>query len=499
MIAHTLLEAGRRVLMLERGEWVERGPANWSPRGSMVLTPYYSEESPYRMVAGGYGKTMGSTFCVGGPSVFYGCVAFRFREQDFAIDPEVRGDSGAAWPFTYDDLEPYYSQAESLLGVAGNDADDPTRPRRSVAYPQSPAPLAPISQRIGDAARSLGLAPFPLPLAINYTQRAESQRCIACRTCDTFACAIQAKNDIATAVIEPLVARGLTLHTGTVVTRLVADKGRISAVECFDKTRGETVRYQADTVILSAGALASPHLLLASQLDRQNPGGHTIGGYLMRHCNAMVFGWFPRRPDRERRFHKQLAIHDFYFGVQDDRTGKASPLGKLGCIQQVATPPVELVKQLLPWGLRSLLAPLTEHLTGLLVIAEDQPRSENRITVDFEDRDPFGMPRAVINHRYSTRDWQACKILVRRAKKILGQSGAWFFKTHEIKTFSHAVGTVRAGHDPENSALDEFCRFRGIDNLYVVDGSFMPSSAGLNPSLTIAANALRVGDYLTRT
>lgn len=497
MMAHALLDAGRDVLLLERGNWVERGPANWKPEGSMELTPYYSKETPYHMVAGGYGKVMGGTFCVGGPSVFYGCVAFRFREQDFEIHPEVKADSGAEWPFGYDELEPYYTQAEQILSIAGNDEDDPTKPRRSQAYPQGPAPLATISQRIANAARTLGLNPFHLPLAINYTKRAESQRCVACRTCDTFACAVQAKNDIATTVVKPLMERGLELRTGTVVTRLHAENGRITEVECFDIAKGETVRYSAQTVILSAGTMASPHILLASGLEKENTAGHTVGRHLMRHCNAMTFGFFPRRPDPERRFHKQLAIHDYYFGEPEGTKSKPG-LGKLGCIQQVATPPVELVKHHLPWGLRTILAPLVEHLTGLLSIAEDQPRPENGLIIDWDQKDPYGLPRATVTHRYTKRDLQARGVLVKRAKRVLRKSGAWLFHTHKIKTFSHAVGTVRTGKDPETSALDEMCRFRGIDNLYVVDGSFMPSSAGLNPSLTIAANALRVGDYLAQ-
>ncbi|MCG8418244.1 MAG: GMC family oxidoreductase [Proteobacteria bacterium] len=494
MTAHALIEAGRDVVLVERGDWVERGPENWQPRGSLELTRYYSSESPYHIAAGGYGKTMGSCFCVGGPSVFYGCVAFRFREKDFDIDPDVKGDSGAEWPFGYGEIEPYYSRAEAILDIAGDDRADPTRPRRSAEFPQRPAPLAKISQRIADAARSLGLNPFSLPLAINHATRAGRRRCVACRTCDTFACAVKAKNDIATTVLTPLLSRGLDLRTGTVVTRLIAENGRIAAVECVDKQRGETVRLGAHTVVLSAGTLASPHILLASDLARENPGGATVGRYLMRHCNAMIFGFYPRRPDPERRFHKQLAIHDYYFGDTNNRGSS----GKLGCIQQVATPPIELVRHYLPWGLRTVLAPLVEHLTGLLVIAEDQPQPDNRVVIDRSVRDSFGLPRLVVTHRYSKRDRRACRTLAGRAKKVLRRSGAWLSHTHNIKTFSHAVGTVRMGKDPETSALDEFCRFRGIDNLYVVDGSFMPSSAGLNPSLTISANALRVGEYLAQ-
>ncbi len=491
MMAHALVEAGKRVLLLERGDWVERGPANWEPSGSLELTPYYSKETPYRIKAGGYGKVMGGAYCVGGPSVFYGCVAFRFREQDFSPDPAIVGDSGATWPFGYDELEPYYTRAEQILRVSGDDGDDPTRPRRSSAFPQPAPPRAKITQRIADAAASLGLNPFALPLAINYFDGENGRnRCQKCRTCDTFACAVSAKNDLATCVVRPLVARGLDLRTNTVAVRLVHDKGRVTAVECFDKTKGEMVTYRADRFIVSAGTLASPHLLLASKLQDVNPAGHTVGRYLMRHCNGMVFGLFPKKPDPDNEFHKQIAIHDYYFG--DDR----APIGKLGGIQQVMTPPVKLVRHHLPWGLRTILTPLVEHLTGLLVMAEDQPRIDNGVAVDWDAKDPFGLPRLEVTTRYTVRDRTSRKILAKRAKRVLRRSGAWLFHTHHIKTFSHAVGTVRMGTDPATSALDEYCTFRGLDNLHVVDGSFMPTSAGLNPSLTIAANSLRVAAYI---
>jgi len=492
MMAHSLVTAGQRVLLVERGDWVARGAHNWQPDGSMELTPHYSNESPYRLVAGGYKKTGGATFCVGGPSVFYGCVAFRFRERDFTPDPNIVADSGAAWPFRYADLEPYYSAAEQLLGISGDDEPDPTRPPRSAGYPQPAPPRARISARISDAARALGLNPFSLPMAINHRNGGGRTACEACRTCDTFACAVSAKNDLATCVLPPLVERGLELATNTVAVRLVHEGGRIAAVECFDKQRGEIVTHRAERFIVSGGTLASPHLLLASGLHELNPAGHLVGRNLMRHCNGMVFGLFPRRPDPDREFHKQLAIHDYYFG--DDE--RAPGFGKLGGMQQVMTPPPELVKAHLPWGLRTLLSPLVEHLTGLLVMAEDQPRYDNHVAVDWEHKDAFGLPQLRVETRYTKRDKRARKLLARRAKRVLRKTGAWLHHTHEIKTFSHAVGTVRAGTDPEQAPLDEFCKFRGLDNLYVVDGSFMPTSAGLNPSLTIAANALRVGDYL---
>ncbi|MEZ4399719.1 MAG: GMC family oxidoreductase [Kofleriaceae bacterium] len=493
MIAERLVTAGARVLMLERGAWVDRGEAAWRPEASLELTRHYDREIPYRCVAGGYGGEIAGYACVGGPSVFYGCVAFRFRERDFAGDPDVVADSGAAFPFGYDELEPYYDAAEGLLQIAGDDAGDPTAPRRRRPFPQPPAPLATISDRIASAARALGASPFRLPLAINHTDPARA--CVGCRTCDTYACAIEAKNDAATMLVKPLVARGLTLRTQCVVTRIVVEDGRAVGVEVVERAEGSRPeRLAAEQIIVAAGALGTPHLLLASDLDAASPAPGAVGRYLMRHANAMVFGFYPRRPDPARVFHKQLAIHDWYFGAE----GKdAVGLTKLGGVQQVMTPPRELVRAHLPPVVRGPISALTEQLTGLLCIAEDQPKVTNGVTIDRARRDRFGLPQLVIETRYGARDKRALGVLVRRAKRVLRGSGAWATHTHHIKTFSHVLGTVRMGRDPATAPVDPAGRYRGVDRLWIADGSVLPLSAGVNPSLTIAAMALRTADFVT--
>ena len=284
----------------------------------------------------------------------------------------------------------------------------------------------------------------------------------------------------------------MVLKSSTVVRRLLARNGRIHGVECLNRQSGETVVYRARLVILAGGALGSPHLLLASGLNEQNPAGHLIGRYLMRHCNAIVYGFFFDAPARENRFHKQLGIHDFYFGHSEIR----EPAGKLGSLQQVQTPPASLVKAMLPPGLGHLVSPAVRHLTGLVIQAEDQPRYENHLRLDPHRRTRSGLPRLVIHHRYTARDIAARKALIQQGIRILKQAGASFCYVHKIHTFSHAVGTLRMGRDTTQSVLNEMCQFRGITNLYVVDGSVMPTSAAVNPSLTIAANALRVGHFL---
>ncbi|MCB0286733.1 MAG: GMC family oxidoreductase, partial [Calditrichaeota bacterium] len=161
MLASVLVNAGQNVLMLERGDWVKRGAHNWAMNASVDLTPHYSFDTPMRVREGGNKDIMGNYACVGGPSVFYGGVSFRFREKDFEPPPEIVGDSGAEWPITYADLEPYYSRAEQMLDVAGADSADPSAPPRSAPFPQNPDRLSTISEKVKSSAESLGLSPFP--------------------------------------------------------------------------------------------------------------------------------------------------------------------------------------------------------------------------------------------------------------------------------------------------------------------------------------------------
>lgn len=488
MAAQALVGAGWRVTLVERGGWVERGPWNWEPSQVGNLGPHYTGDDLHLDTSRPGPRPVGAYHAVGGPSVFYGGVSLRYREADFEPTPTIDGESGARWPFDYAALEPYYGRAELLLGVSGTSGEDPTEPPRSAGYPAPPLPLAPISERIARAARALGFRPFRLPLALNTTPQEGRATCIACATCDGYACAIEAKNDLATVIIRPLLARGLALHTETVITRLHADGRRITAATGKDLRSGRSVRFEADHVVLAAGALATPHLLLASGLEHRNPAGDAIGRYLTRHKNEILLGFFAARPDPEGTFHKQLGIHDLYFGAPD------GPSGRAGGLQQLPTPPVALARDGLPWPIKPL-APLVSHLTGLLVIAEDQPRHDNHVRLGHgTNRD--GMPRLEIRHRYSARDLAAARALRRAARRILRRAGALFCYRHVIDTWSHALGTVRMGADPATSPLDGDCRFRGLDNLLVTDGSAMPRSAGVNPSLTIAANALRAATRL---
>jgi choline dehydrogenase-like flavoprotein len=487
LAAHALVDAGWSVLMLERGDWVERGEAASRIENFVLCGPHFTNESGYsvqqqrRRI-----KSIGALFCVGGASVFYGGVSFRMRERDFAPASEIVGDSAAEWPISYADLEPYYGEAERIIGVSGSDEGDPTAPWRSTRYWAPPTPFSPVSERVAAAARSLGLHPFHMPRAIHEGGEPGRPICIRCGACDGFACPVSAKNDLATRVIAPMMGRGLRMASGTAAVRLIERRGRIEAIECVERATGKRFTVRAREFILAAGALATPHLLLASGLDRLNPAGDVVGRYLMRHVNTLNYGYL-REPVTDNGFGKDLAIHDFYEGD----TAPDAPAGPLGSIQSLPTPPLGLVKLQVAAPLPWLAGRFMRRAAGLLTIAEDQPRRENRVTLD-HGVDGVGLPGLRITHHYTSRDIAADRALRARAGRILRAAGALVCYRRLIRTFSHALGTVRMGRDERTSPLDEVCRFRGIENLRVVDASAFPTSSAVNPSLTIAANALRV-------
>ena len=204
-----------------------------------------------------------------------------------------------------------------------------------------------------------------------------------------------------------------------------------------------------------------------------------------RHVNSAVVGLFPRRQNQARRLVKQLGFFDHY---------RSEGGAKLGSIQQLATPPAAYVRAEAPWPLGLLAEAVVDRLLGLLTIAEDQPRLASGLTLDPGIVDRFGMPIAVVQHFYTTRDRWGDDALRRVARRILNAAGAVATYAHPVRTFSHALGTLRMGTDPRTAPVDPDGRFRGLDNLWITDGSALPRSGGVNPSLTIAAMGLRAAD-----
>lgn len=497
MAAHTLINKGKSVLMVERGKWPVRDDSCWDEVRLHLKDPMYRGETPFYVdQKNGRIDVMWPDDTVGGMSTFYGAVSFRMRENDFLGAPMIEDsgrDSSCAWPYQYSALEAYYAKAEKLLGIAGIKGKDMTEPPMKGDYLQAPSTLlsAP-SEKLWKASQSLGLHPFFLPMAINFSGKHGKTKCILCSTCDHYLCKIEAKNDLTVKVLPEAENKGLHILSQTRAVKINTQRYRAVSVDMIDLDSGKKFTVNAGSVISAGGALYSPYLLLSSGIDKIT-NNEVIGRYLMRHINGVVAGVFPTKSNPEKILQKQIGIPDFYHG---DPSGEDLPEGNWGMIQDVSSIGKGVIKANAPFGMKNIAAYASDYLINLLCIAEDTPQFNNRVYADSSRIDRYGMPSMKIYHRYCERDIKARNALYSRAKRILRQAGALFFYSMPIETFSHGLGTCRMGNDPADSVVDGGCRVHYMDNLYVMDGSVMPSGGSVNPSLTIAALSLKASASL---
>ncbi len=481
--AQALTQAGVDVIVVERGGHVARDDKDWDPK-SILIDKRYKSRVPIE-IDQREGKDPSLEHLnevVGGSSIFYGGAALRLRENDFA-----------SWPLSYADVAPYYDAAEALQGVRGEAGVDPHEPPRESSYPFPPNELTTAAKRIDRAARKLGMRPFRIPMAIHYppppgASKTEREACISCFTCDGFPCKIGAKNDAEVSMLGQADPARLQVLARTVAGRLEHRDGRVVALTCHPVDGGEPLRVEAERFIVAGGAVHSPAVLLRSGLERYDRSG-LIGRQLMRHCNAMIGALFPFRINPEQANHKQICLSDLYEEARE-RDGTA-----VGLIQDMCMPPKDAVRYLAPAGFRYAAATFSSFIQSVICVAEDRPRRNNRVFLGVTN-DRYGLEQLRIHHRYGEDDLARLELLVTRAKRVLRKAGGIITKRREVDSFSHAVGSVRFGDDPTQAPLNLDCRLWGVENLYVVDGSFFPTSGGVNPSLTILANALRVSERI---
>ncbi len=484
-VAQALAPSGARMLLVERGGFVPQEEENWSPIAvwrdlRYRATEQWSDDSGGQFVPYTH-------YCVGGNTKFWGSVLYRLRREDFQATEHVDGTS-PAWPIDYDALEPYYQRAERLYHVHGDDGFDPTEPARQSPYPYHPIPHARAMEEIVQRLRAQGLHPSPLPLGL--IKPGEEGGCVLCNTCNSFPCRVQAKSDADVLCVRAAVGKpNVTLWTNSLATRLLTDvSGRkVAAVEI--ERNGEMVRVDAGLVIVSCGAVNSAALLLRSASDAHPNGlanaSGLVGRRYMAHLATMIEAVdLGRRNDTT--FSKTIAINDYYL------TG---PKGgyPLGQIQAQGRTHGLMAKLHAPWWGRWIPLPIynwwVDRGYDWLAMSEDLPREENRITLDSSGR---------IVLRYRQTNLQSHRELVTEMKRILARMGLRFPVTHSLGTSNttHQCGTLCFGTDPATSVLDPYCRAHDVSNLFVVDASFFPSSAAVNPGLTIAAQALRVADHI---
>ena len=480
-LAYALRESGARILLIERGDFLPQEPQNWQVSAVFDEARYKPAENWIDASTGAAFKP-GVHYYVGGNTKVYGAALPRFRQEDFdAIEHE--GGASPAWPINYNDLEPYYTLAERLFFVHGRGGVDPTDPPRSRPYPYPEVPHEPAVSELSDKLKAQGLNPYPLPMAIDLR---EGGRCIRCQTCDGFPCQVHAKGDAEICCVRPALAGGdVELWTRSRARRILTDGGGRRAIAVELERDGEEMTVAGDSIIVACGAVNSALLLLDSATERHPDGLGNASGLLgrnyMMHNNSALTAIAPHKAN-PTVFQKTMAVNDYYFGDADFRW----PMGNLQLLGKLQAGMLSAAKPYVP---KSLLSAMARRSIDWWVMSEDLPDAENRVA-----RGSDGS----VQMRWKPNNRVAHQQLLKRAKHMMRAAGypLVFTETLGIDTNSHQCGTARFGTDPATSVLDPFCKTHDIDNLYLVDASFFPSSTATNPALTICAQALRVADHL---
>ena len=490
-IAHALAPTGARILILERGDFVPQEAENWSAAAvwkdlryrtpELWLDERGSEFRPYMH------------YNVVGNTKFWGSVLYRLRREDFQAMAHMDGVS-PEWPIDYETLAPYYDRAEQLYRVRGAVGDDPTEPPRG-PYPFPPVPHAPGMARLAAGLRELGLHPSPLPLGL--LNIGEPAGCRLCNTCNSFVCRIHAKSDADVIAVRPATAYpNVTLWTGAFARRLISDArgGKVEAVEL--ERNGAIERVFANTVIVSCGAVNSAALLLRSA-SATHPDGLAnssglVGRRYMAHLATMLEGVHWRKNTDE--FQKTLTINDFYLAGPNTPhpLGNIQSQGRTHPLMAKVTGDTWSYKGLgMRWIPQWAYGEWVSRATDWLAMTEDLPDPDNRVRVTPDGR---------IALEYRPNNTRAHGQLLDELRRILGRLGYWspkaFAHSSGARNTTHQCGTLVFGTDPRASVLDPFCRTHDVENLFVVDASFFPSSAAVNPGLTIVAQALRAAEHI---
>ncbi|NEA53302.1 GMC family oxidoreductase [Streptomyces sp. SID13666] len=502
-LAHRLAPTGKRILILERGGYLPRERDNWESTAVFVKGKYRAPEFWYDK----HGDTFPPevNYYVGGNTKFYGAALFRLRPEDFG---ELRHHGGIspAWPIRYEDLEPYYTQAEHLYLVHGRHGEDPGEGEVSAQYAYPAVRHEPRIQQLSDDLEKHGLHPFHLPIGVNLTQdehgRATHESvCIRCNRVDGFPCLVRGKADAQVICVDPALEHAnVHMVTGANVRRLETDPtGRSVNRVVAELEDGSTADFSSDIVVVACGAVNSAALLLRSA-NEQHPGGlantsDVVGRHYMRHNNLALMA-VSKEPN-DTQFQKTLALNDWYLGADDWDY-------PLGGIQMLGKSDSDQIRGEAPrWaGMASPDMPfevLAHHAVDFWLCGEDLPQPENRVTLDGD-----GGIHLALDEKNNI---EGLKRLQHKLQGMLGHLGMhphhllphslYLHKGMPIGATAHQAGTVRFGSDPRTSALDANCKAHDVDNLYVVDTSFFPSIGAVNPSLTAIANALRVGDHIT--
>lgn len=498
-LAQRLAPTGKSILILERGEHLPREAENWSSKAVFIDKRYRTKEHWYDKHSKPFSPN--THYWVGGNTTFYGAALMRLRERDFQ-QVQHGGGVSPAWPISLTDLSSYYDEAETLWRVHGARGQDPTEKGDEPPYTYPAMKDDPGIAALRTHLEGQGWKPFHLPLGVNRDeQHWLNSPCIRCKTCGGYPCLMKAKSDARSIAVDPLLdLPNVTLLTGRKVERLETDgTGKtITAVVC-QTAQGEE-RWTADIVALAAGAVNTAVILLASA-NAQHPEGLANGSdqvgrnYMFHTLTAMVS---MTAAPLQSTFPKTLAVNDFYWN--DPRGGYDLPMGHIQALEYMSGQTLEgQISEILPPSLVPdiFTNAIAERMLSFLVISEDLPLPDNRVRLASDGR---------IFLDYTYNNLEGHQRLVKALdgaldgfvdhKHIMSQHHFQFDSLLPLYGTAHMNGTTRMGADAASSVVDPNCKAHEIDNLYIVDASVFCSAAAVNPTLTIVANAMRVGDHL---
>jgi choline dehydrogenase-like flavoprotein len=494
-LARHLAPSGKRILLLERGDWLPREPQNWDAADVFVDNRYVSPDTWYDANNQPFQPQV--HYYVGGATKMYGAALYRLRKEDFG---ELRHQGGIspAWPISYEDIEPYYTKAEEMYQVHGARGEDPTEPPASAPYPFPAVSHEPRIQELSDAFARAGLHPFHAPCGVMLDEgNMPYSTCVRCSTCDGFPCLVHAKSDAEVLGVRPaLEHENVRLVTNAEVLSLTTNSSGSAVSEVVLERAGERETLSADIVVISCGAANSAKLLLSSATEKHPNGlangSDQVGRNYMFHNSQAVLA-ISKEPN-PTIFQKTLGVNDYYFASDawDFPMGNIQMVGKSVPAMYRGEKPK--ITKLAPFGLS--LKEVAEHAIDFWLSTEDLPEPENRVSLDSARR---------VTLAYKPCNTVARDRLLEQLRSLLGHLGLqhhliprWAYMENKIPVagVAHQAGTCRFGTDPASSVLNTDCRAHELDNLYVVDTSFFPSIGAVNPGLTAMANALRVGDHL---
>ncbi|MCO5064459.1 MAG: GMC family oxidoreductase [Rhizobiaceae bacterium] len=477
-IASGLAGSGAKVLILERGEHLPETPETRDAR-AIFVNGYYRPKEMWREPDGSEFNP-GNYYYVGGNSKFYGAVLLRYRKQDFEATEHFGGLS-PAWPFAYDELEPWYGKAEQLFQVRGALGEDPTEPFHSTPYPHGPVPdEAPIARARAEL-KALGLHPASVPLGVDIDEWLKHGK----TPWDAFPNTGAGKMDAESAPLkQALLDPDIELLTGAYVETLQAAPDGRSIASVTYTHKGERKTVSPKLVILSAGAINSAALLLRSGDGRGLANSSDqVGRHFMNHNSSAMLAVHPFRRN-DSVYQKTLMLNDYY--LSDGKGGK--PLGNVQLLGKINGDILNANVKSLP---KFALDFMAGHAVDWYLMCEDLPNPESRILVDGKG--------IILQWRRSNMESLAGLTRVMREHFRAAGYPIVLDRQFDRRTPSHQCGTVRMGNDPAHAPLDTHCRAYDHRNLFVVDGGFLPTSAAVNPALTIAAQALKVADHIRKT